>query len=208
MQRIRSSGLLALGLIVVMSALGCAGDMPPGTPVVDGGGAHDGVVRFDQTPLWLDQGWIQRDTQSPPLQDTGTPPAPDTGLPPDTGTTQPGVGEPCNDGNCPGLLECIAGFCRAQCNQPPTDPCGAISDCAANEACIPTSQTGVWMCMPATTIGSPCDQQTYCPNNTVCASVNNAAHLCLPLCTVVNQPCGTGGNCLNAGNGCLVCSKP
>lgn len=189
------TGILGAGL------LGCAGELPPGTPAQDAG--RDLVLRFDRAPLWLDQGAPLADTA--PKQDGGTPAA-DTGTPQnDSGPT--GVGTPCT-GDCDNGLLCILNACRRPCNQPPTDPCASISDCAATERCLPTSQTGIWACMPGTTLGAACNDTIYCPNRSVCASVNDGPHICLPLCTVVGAACGTGGTCLDGGNACLLCSKP
>lgn len=122
--------------------------------------------------------------------------------PPDTGPTQPpGVGGPCP---CTAGTLCIENTCRAVCNKP-TGACGVTSNCPADHACLATTSSGVYVCVPAVQPGQACGNNAYCPNNHVCGAASSAAYSCLPICSL--GPCGGGGKCVTASNGCSFCSS-
>lgn len=131
-----------------------------------------------------------------------TVPPPDTLPPPDTGRTQPaGTGGPCP---CSAGTLCIENTCRAICNKP-TGACGVTSNCPADHACLATTSSGVYVCVPAVQPGQACGKNAYCPVNHVCGAANSAAYSCLPICSL--GPCGGGGKCVTASNGCAFCSS-
>lgn len=122
--------------------------------------------------------------------------------PPDTGPTQPpGVGGPCP---CTAGTLCIENTCRAICNKP-TGACGVTSNCPADHACLATTSSGVYVCVPAVQPGQACGNNAYCPVNHVCGAANSAAYSCLPVCSL--GPCGGNGKCVTASNGCSFCSS-
>jgi hypothetical protein len=183
--------------------------LPPGH--VDGGGQQPHSYS-DASPVSAP---VDDDILKPPQLDGGTQKkaldgqvAPDTLAPdtlaPDVGVQlPPGAGGACP---CSGGLICVNNACRATCTAP-TDPCKVKANCPADHSCLQTNK-GFWVCVPATAQpGQPCSGK-WCPVNHVCGAVGvGTTHKCLPTCTGNNTPCGTGGTCMTATNGCSFCTS-
>lgn len=144
------------------------------------------------------------DTQPPP------PPTPDAApLQPDTAPPPPpppqtgGPGDPCP---CQGATLCYEGVCRSFCTLP-TDPCKAVANCPADQACI-GEFNNQGLCLPAVQPGQACGTDAYCPVNYVCGSVNNSPFICLPICSNPGGQCANGSICMDATGGCSFCTSP
>ncbi len=207
----------ALPGLLVLGAIGCAGDLPSGFT------SHDSTTASEPSPWAADQQvWQPADTgtvrldagNSPdhtiPKLDTTAPkldhaaPKPDTTAPkPDTTAPNPGIDGPCP---CKPGLYCVNGICLQPC-PPATDACKVQSTCPAQHACLKTSKPGLWLCAPSTAPGSPCNATTiFCPTHYVCGTVSGQPSRCLPVCAAPGQPCGTGGVCASATGGCNFCT--
>jgi hypothetical protein len=186
---------------------GAAGADGGSVPIVDGWGTAGSEAK----PISLDV--------KAPKADSGPAPTPDSkpALPPDQGPPPPPpAGTPCTtDANCvAGLQKCFginggAKKCYNVCA--PTDPCGVITACAQNEACVPVKQNTVTVasiCYATKAVaGGACGTNgLFCPNGTICAMPSTGGtYTCRYTCNNPGAVCA-GGTCQTTNQpGCNIC---